>query len=100
MTSWRGLRDAARYAARLAAVLLVLAGESAILSAATGADNTVRLTVDYGDGVAKTVSDLAWSSVDEAWKVEQGSNVVGGWEEANFRLVARRNAVSPRISEP
>jgi hypothetical protein len=61
MTSWRGLRDAARYAARLAAVLLVLAGGSAILSAATGADNTVRLTVDYGDGVAKTVSDLAWS---------------------------------------
>ena len=45
-------------------------------------------------------SRSAWSSVDEARKVEQGSNVVGGWEEANFRLVARRNAVSPRISEP
>ena len=61
MTSWLRLRDGARYAGRLAAVLLVLVGESAILSAAAGADNTVRLIVDYGDGVAKTISDLAWS---------------------------------------
>ena len=61
MTSWLGLRDSARYAAGLAAVLIALASVSASLSAATAADNTVRLIVDYGDGIAKTISDLAWS---------------------------------------
>ena len=33
----------------------------AIVSATAAEENTVRLTVDYGDGVAKTISDLAWS---------------------------------------
>jgi len=61
MTNWLGLRDSARYIARLAAVLLMLAGGAAIVSATAAEENTVRLTVDYGDGVAKTISDLAWS---------------------------------------
>ena len=76
MTSWLGLRDRSRYAARLTAVLLVLAGGSAILSAAAGADNTVRLIVDYGDGVAKTISDLAWS---------QGNTVLDAMKAATSR---------------
>lgn len=29
--------------------------------AAAGAEDTVRVIVDYGDGVAKTVANLAWS---------------------------------------
>jgi hypothetical protein len=61
MTNWLGLRDSTRYIARLAAVLLMLAGGPAIVSATAAEENTVRLTVDYGDGVAKTISDLAWS---------------------------------------
>jgi Domain of unknown function (DUF4430) len=61
MTNRLGLRDHAQHAGRLAAVLLMLAGGPAILSAAAAEDNTVRLTVDYGDAVAKIVSDLAWS---------------------------------------
>jgi hypothetical protein len=61
MTNWLGLRDSARYIARLAAVLLMLAAGPAIVSATAAEENTVRLTVDYGDGVAKTISDLAWS---------------------------------------
>jgi hypothetical protein len=42
-------------------VLLMLGGGPAIVSATAAEENTVRLTVDYGDGVAKTISDLAWS---------------------------------------
>jgi hypothetical protein len=61
MTNWLGLRGGARYIARLAAVLLMLATGPAIVSATAAEENTVRLTVDYGDGVAKTISDLAWS---------------------------------------
>jgi hypothetical protein len=61
MTNWLGLRDSTRYIARLAAVLLMLGGGPAIVSATAAEENTVRLTVDYGDGVAKTISDLAWS---------------------------------------
>jgi hypothetical protein len=61
MTNWLGLRGGARYIARLAAVLLMLAAGPAIVSATAAEENTVRLTVDYGDGVAKTISDLAWS---------------------------------------
>jgi hypothetical protein len=61
MTNWLGLRDSTRYIARLAAVLLILGGGPAIVSATAAEENTVRLTVDYGDGVAKTISDLAWS---------------------------------------
>ena len=61
MTNWLGLRDSARNIARLAAVLLMLGGGPAIVSATAAEENTVRLTVDYGDGVAKTISDLAWS---------------------------------------
>src|SRR4029077_11151897 len=61
MTNWLGLRDSTRYIARLAAVLLILGGGPAIVSATAAEENTVRLTVDDGDGVAKTISDLAWS---------------------------------------
>ncbi len=61
MTSGFGLRDFARCAAMLAAVLAVVAAGSATPTALAGEENTVRLTVDYGDGVAKTVSNLAWS---------------------------------------
>jgi hypothetical protein len=61
MTNWLGLRGGARYIARLAAVLLMLAAGPAIVSATAAEENTVRLTVDYGDGVAKTISDQAWS---------------------------------------
>jgi hypothetical protein len=61
MTNWLGLRGGSRYIARLAAVLLMLAAGPAIVSATAAEENTVRLTVDYGDGVAKTISDLAWS---------------------------------------
>jgi hypothetical protein len=61
MTNWLGLRDSTRYIARLAAVLLMLGGGPAIVPATAAEENTVRLTVDYGDGVAKTISDLAWS---------------------------------------
>lgn len=61
MTNWLGLRDSTRNMARLAAVLLMLGGGPAIVSATAAEENTVRLTVDYGDGVAKTISDLAWS---------------------------------------
>ena len=39
----------------------MLGGGPAIVSATAAEENTVRLTVDYGDGVAKTISDLAWS---------------------------------------
>jgi hypothetical protein len=61
MTNWLGLRGSARYIARLAAVLLMLAAGPAIVSATAAEENTFRLTVDYGDGVTKTISDLAWS---------------------------------------
>ena len=61
MTNWLGLRGGARYIARLAAVLLMLAAGPAIVSATAAEENTVRLTVDYGDGVAKTITELAWS---------------------------------------
>jgi hypothetical protein len=61
MTNRLALRDHARHGARLAAVLLLLAGGPALLAATAAEENTVRLTVDYGDGVAKTVNDLAWS---------------------------------------
>ena len=61
MTNRLALRDHARHGARLAAMLLLLAGGPALLAATAAEENTVRLTVDYGDGVAKTVNDLAWS---------------------------------------
>jgi hypothetical protein len=61
MKGWPELRDVGRYAARLATVLVVVTAGSASLAVVAAEENTVRLTVDYGDGVAKTVSDLAWS---------------------------------------
>ena len=48
-----------RRAAMLAVALFFVAPLS--IRTATAADNTVRLTVDYGDGVAKTISGLAWT---------------------------------------
>jgi len=51
-----------RRAAVLAAALLVFAA-AWVARPAAGEDvaPTVRLVVDYGDGVTKTVSDLAWA---------------------------------------
>ena len=46
MTNWLGLRDSTRNMARLAAVLLMLGGGPAIVSATAAEENTVRLTVD------------------------------------------------------
>jgi len=47
-----------------AAMLLAVAGSlagSVAGSAADSTDNTVSLTVDYGDGVSKTMDHLAWT---------------------------------------
>jgi len=45
----------------LAAIVLVIAAPGFGRLAGAGAENTVRLIVDYGDGVAKTVGNLSWS---------------------------------------
>jgi hypothetical protein len=45
----------------LAAALLIVAAGWATRPAAGSADDTVRLIVDYGDGAAKTVANLAWA---------------------------------------
>jgi Domain of unknown function (DUF4430) len=76
MASWLELRDSARYIVQVAALLLAVAGGSAVFSTATGADNTVRLIVDYGDGATKTISDLAWS---------KGNTVLDAMKEATSR---------------
>jgi hypothetical protein len=45
----------------LAAALLVVAAGWAACPAAGSAEQSVRLIVDYGDGAAKTVANLAWA---------------------------------------
>lgn len=57
--SWFRRERMSRRAAVLAAALLLAVPPS--IGLATAADNTIRLTVDYGDGVAKTISNLAWA---------------------------------------
>jgi hypothetical protein len=49
-----------RYSALLAAALAVLAA-AWVCSAAESSDETVRLIIDYGDGAAKALNDLAWA---------------------------------------
>jgi len=50
-----------RSCAVLAAIALLVAAPGWGKTAGAGAENTVRLIVDYGDGVAKTVANLSWS---------------------------------------
>jgi Domain of unknown function (DUF4430) len=62
-----------------AALLLAIAGSSAgplAVSTAESADNTVRLTVDYGDGVTKTIDSLTWA---------KGNTVLDAMKEATAR---------------
>lgn len=54
-------RSINRWIALLAATLLVVAAGWGSHPIAASEDQSVRLIVDYGDGVAKTVSDLAWT---------------------------------------
>lgn len=60
----------------LAAVALLIAAPGAGRLAAAGADNTVRLIVDYGDGAAKTIANLPWS---------KGNTVLDAMKEAATR---------------
>lgn len=57
--SWFRRGRTSRRAAVLAAALLLAVPPS--IGPTTAADNTIRLTVDYGDGVAKTIANLAWT---------------------------------------
>jgi hypothetical protein len=54
-------RILSRRALAVAVVLLLAVAGSLAGSTAESADNTVRLTVDYGDGVSKTINGLAWA---------------------------------------
>ncbi len=60
MGSPLGSRSISRRAAVLAAALLVVAVAWATRPAA-GADDAIRLIVDYGDGASKTVANLPWA---------------------------------------
>ncbi len=62
MTNLLRLQVIHRCAAVLAAALLVLAaGWATPPAAGEGADQSVRLVVDYGEGTTKTISNLAWA---------------------------------------
>lgn len=63
-----------RRAVVLASALLLAAPFLSIPAAAV--DNTVRLTVDYGDGASKTISDLGWA---------KGNTVLDALKEATTR---------------
>ena len=70
-------RDVDRRAVALAVAMLVLAvAWVAPPAAGQEAAQTVRLLVDYGDGVTKTVSGLAWS---------KGSTVLDAMKAATAR---------------
>lgn len=56
-----GARALKRGAAALVVALLLIVAGRGIGTAAGSADDTVRLIVDYGDGTAKTISNLAWA---------------------------------------
>jgi Domain of unknown function (DUF4430) len=62
MTYLRRLANIDRRVTVLAAVLLVIAA-AWVARPAAGEDaaQTVRLVIDYGDGVTKTISNLAWA---------------------------------------
>jgi uncharacterized protein DUF4430 len=61
MGSRLGWRSISRRAAVLAAALLVVAAAWATRPVAGGSEDTVRLIVDYGNGVSKTVANLPWA---------------------------------------
>ena len=61
MGSPLGSRSISRRVAVLAAALLVVAAAWATCPVAAGADDTIRLIVDYGDGASKTVANLPWA---------------------------------------
>ncbi len=61
MTNFLPLRPIGRCAALILAALIAVAPGRAAGPAAAGADQSVRLVVDYGDGVVKTISNLAWA---------------------------------------
>ena len=61
MSSRLGSRSISRRFVLLAAALLVVAAAWATRPVAAGADDTVRLIVDYGDGASKTVANLHWA---------------------------------------
>jgi hypothetical protein len=73
---WLHPRNMGRCAAVIAAALLLVAPGLLTRPAAGNADNTVRLTVDYGDGAAKTVDNLPW---------EKGNTVLDAMKEATSR---------------
>lgn len=56
------LRILSRRAVAIVAVLLLIVAGSFAGSVAESADNTVRLTVDYGDGISKTINGLVWAN--------------------------------------
>ena len=60
MGSRLGSRSISRRVTLLAAALLVVAAGVATGPTAGSSEDTVRLIVDYGDGAAKTVNNLAW----------------------------------------
>jgi hypothetical protein len=64
------------YFAIIAAALLIGVCGSSDCPALAGAENTVRLIVDYGDGAAKTISDLTWA---------KGNTVLDAMKEATQR---------------
>jgi len=64
-----------RCAALVAAALLIIAPGSSS-RAAESTDNTVRLVVDYGDGVTKTVANLTWA---------KGNTVLDAMKQATDR---------------
>ena len=69
-------RNIRSYFAVIAAALLIGAYASSSRPVIAGADNTVRLVVDYGDGAARTISDLAWA---------KGNTVLDAMKEATQR---------------
>jgi hypothetical protein len=69
-------RISSRRAIVVAAALLLAIAVSLAGSTAESADNTVRLTVDYGDGVTKTIDSLAWA---------KGNTVLDAMKEATAR---------------
>jgi hypothetical protein len=57
--SWKSVDRRTLFA--LLAAMLLFAGGSVVRTAAQGSVQTVRLVIDYGDGVTKIFDGLAWS---------------------------------------
>lgn len=69
-------RMLSRRATVIAAVVVLTVAGSLADSAAESADKTIRLTIDYGDGVSKTIDHLAWA---------KGYTVLDAMKEATAR---------------